>query len=57
LKENESESTEIERSPHFEDYINEKLRSLDAKIPKNSDKIPIKEFDWVLKEVLEQINK
>ncbi len=57
LKGNESESTKIERSFHFEDYMNEEFKSLDAKIPKNPDKIPIKEFDSVFKEILEQINK
>ena len=57
LKANESESTKIKRSLHFEDYMNEEFKSLDAKIPKNPDKIPIKEFDSVLKEILGKINK
>ncbi len=37
--------------------MNEEFKSLDAKIPKNPDKIPAKEFDSVLKEILDQINK
>ena len=57
LKRTDSESTRIERSSHFEDYMNEEFRSLDAKIPKNPDKIPLKECDSVFKDILEQINK
>jgi predicted nucleotidyltransferase len=57
LKGNDSESTKIERSLHFEDHINEEFKSLDARIPKNSDKIPIKEFDSVFKDILKQIIK
>jgi hypothetical protein len=57
LKGNDSESTKIKRSVHFEDYMNVKFKSLDAKIPKNPNKIPIKEFDSVFKDILEQINK
>jgi hypothetical protein len=36
--------------------MDEEFNSLDAKIPKNPDKIPIKEFDSVLKEILKQTN-
>jgi predicted nucleotidyltransferase len=57
LKRTDSESTRIERSSHFEDYMNEEFRSLDAKIPKNPDKIPLKEFDFVFRDILKQINK
>ena len=56
LKKKNSESTKIERSLHFEDFMDEEFNSLDAKIPKNPDKIPIKEFDSVLKEILKQTN-
>ena len=41
----------------FEDHINEEFKSLDARIPKNPDKIPIKEFDCVFKDILKQIIK
>ena len=41
----------------FEDHINEEFKSLDARIPKNPDKIPIKEFDSVFKDILKQIIK
>jgi hypothetical protein len=37
--------------------MNEEFRSLDAKIPKNPDKIPLKEFDFVFRDILKQINK
>jgi predicted nucleotidyltransferase len=57
LKGNDSESTRIERSSHFEEYINEEFKSLDAKIPKNPDNISLKEFNSVFKDILEQINK
>lgn len=57
LKGNEAESTKIERSSRLEDYLNEEFRSLDARIPKNPDKMPVKEFDVVFKEILAQINK
>ena len=57
LKGNDLESTKIERSSHFEDYLNEELKLLNAKIPKNPEKIPIKDFDSVFKDILEQINK
>lgn len=57
LKGNEAESTKIERSSRLEDYLNEEFRSLDARIPKNPDKIPVKEFDVVFKEILAQISK
>lgn len=57
LKRNDSESTKIKRSVHFENYMNEEFKSFDAKIPKNPNKIPIKEFDSVFKDILEQINK
>ena len=57
LKKNDFESTKIERSLHLEDYMDEEFKSLDAKIPKNPDKISVKEFDSVLKEILDQINK
>jgi predicted nucleotidyltransferase len=57
LKGNDSESAKIKRSVNFEDYVNEKFNILDAKIPKNPSKIPIKEFDSVFKDILEQINK
>jgi len=52
LKGNGVESIRIERSSHFEDYLNGEFRSLDAKIPKNPEKIPVEEFDAVLKEIL-----
>ena len=57
LKANGSESTMIERSSLIEDYMNEEFRSLDTKIPKNSQKIPLNEFDAVFKDILVQINK
>jgi predicted nucleotidyltransferase len=57
LKGNDSESTRIERSSQFEEYMNEEFHSLDAKIPKNPDKIPLKEFDSVFKNILERLNK
>jgi uncharacterized protein len=57
LKGNDSESTKIKRSEHFENYMNVEFKSLDKKIPKNRNKIPIKEFDSVFKDILEQINK
>ena len=57
LKGNDAESTRIGRSSHFEAYMNEEFSSLDARIPKNPDKIPVKEFDSVFKDILVQINK
>ncbi|MDJ0914996.1 MAG: nucleotidyltransferase domain-containing protein [Desulfobacterales bacterium] len=57
LKGNGTESIRIERSHDFEDYMNEEFKSLEAKIPKNPEKIPIKEFDSVFKDILEQITK
>ena len=57
LKTNGTESTMIERSSHIEDYMNEEFRSLDAKIPKNPEKIPLNEFDAVFKDIMVQVNK
>ena len=57
LKTNGTESTMIERSFHIEDYMNEEFRSLEAKIPKNPEKIPLNEFDAVFKDILVQVNK
>ena len=47
LKGNDSESTKIERSSHFEDYMNEEFKLLEAEIPKNPEKRPIKEFGTI----------
>ena len=57
LKGNGAESSRIERSSEFENYMNEEFKSLDAKIPKNPEKIPVKEFDSVFREILGQISK
>ena len=56
-KENDAETTRLERSVQFEDYLKAESKSLDAKIPKNQEKIAIKEFDAVFKEILLLINK
>jgi predicted nucleotidyltransferase len=56
LKGKDFESAKINRSLYFEEYLNEELKSLDAKILKNPDKVPIEEFDFVFKEILEKIN-
>jgi hypothetical protein len=37
--------------------MNKEFRSLDAKIPKNPEKIALKEFDAVFKDILAQVNK
>jgi len=57
VKGNDTELTRIERSSDFEGYMSEELRSLNAIIPKNPEKIPVEEFDSVFKDILVQISK
>ena len=53
MKKNEFELIKIQRSLLFEEYLNEEFMTLEANIPKNTDKIPVQEFDSVLLEILD----
>jgi len=52
LKTSGTETTKIDRSLFFEEYLESQHNFVEANIPKNPKKIPIEKFDSVFQKIL-----
>jgi predicted nucleotidyltransferase len=52
IKRDQSEKSEVERSPAIENYLRERMADLEDRIPKNPSKLPMEEFDRVFRQIL-----